>query len=201
MDHALTCKTGRFASLRQNEIVNDTADVLSMVYKGVRKEPTLSTAPNSNDKFQTEISVCSFWQRLQRLLVGVTISYPFAPSYRNQSLAITIKTIKNQKERKCNQLILDGENSSFTPLEFTTNSGIKTKTKQFYRRLSQLLCEKSDVSYSDTNAQVKQQIRFSLLRTSIFCSRGSQLKKCNMPKKREWTLMSQIVLQILQKLR
>ena len=95
MDHALTCKTGRFASRRQNEIVNDTADVLSMVYKGVRKEPTLSTAPNSNDKFQTEISVCSFWQRLQRLLVGVTISYPFAPSYRNQSLAITIKTIKN----------------------------------------------------------------------------------------------------------
>ena len=47
---------------------------------------------------------------------------------------------------------LNGENSSFTPLEFTTNSGIKTKTKQFYRRLSQLLCEKSDVSYSDTNA-------------------------------------------------
>ena len=94
MDHALTCKTGRFVSLRQNEIVNDAADVLSMVYKDVRKEPTLSTTPNSNDKFQTEISVCSFWQRLQRQLAGVTISYPFAPSYRNQSLAITMKTMK-----------------------------------------------------------------------------------------------------------
>ena len=95
MDHVLTCKTGRFVSLRQNEIVNDAADVLSMVYKDVMKEPTLSATPNSNNKFQTEISVCSFWQRLQRLLVGVTISYPFAPSYRNQSLAITMKTMKN----------------------------------------------------------------------------------------------------------
>ena len=32
------------------------------------------------------------------------------------------------------------------------NGGMSTETKQFYRRLSQMLCEKSDVSYSDNSA-------------------------------------------------
>ena len=40
IDHALTCKTGGFVSLRHNEIVNVTADILSLVCKDVAKEPT-----------------------------------------------------------------------------------------------------------------------------------------------------------------
>ena len=47
---------------------------------------------------------------------------------------------------------VDGENGSFTPFRFSTNGEMSTETKKFYRRLSQLLCEKSDVSYSDTSA-------------------------------------------------
>ena len=58
---------------------------------------------------------------------------------------------------------------------------MSTETKNFYRRLSQLLCEKSDVSYSDSSAWVKWQISFSLLRTSIICIRGSWSKKYNIP--------------------
>ena len=142
IDHALTCKTGGFVTLCHNEIVNVTADMLSMVCKDVRKEPTLSTTPNSNDELRADISVRSFRQRLQRAFVDVRVFYPFVISYRNQSLATMMKTIENQKKRKYNQRILEGENGSFTPLVFTTNDGISTETKQFYRRLSQLLCEK-----------------------------------------------------------
>ena len=40
----------------------------------------------------------------------------------------------------------NSENGSFTSLVFTTNGGISTEIKQFYSWLSQLLCEKSDVS-------------------------------------------------------
>ena len=60
IDHALTCKTGGFVKLRHNEVVNVTADMLSMLCKDVRKEPTLSTTPDSNDELQADISVCSF---------------------------------------------------------------------------------------------------------------------------------------------
>ena len=54
----LTCKTGGFVTLRHNEIVNVTADMLSMVYKDVKKEPALSTTPDSNDEFRTDICWC-----------------------------------------------------------------------------------------------------------------------------------------------
>ena len=140
-----TSKTGGFVTLHHNEIVNVTADILSMVCKDVRKEPKLSTTPNSNDKLRADISVCSFWQRLQRVIVDVRMFYPFAPSYRNQSLVIMMKTMENQKKIKYNQRILDGENGSFTALVFTTYGGMSMETKQFYRQLSQLLCEKSGI--------------------------------------------------------
>ena len=38
------------------------------------------------------------------------------------------------------------------PLVFTPNGGMSIETKQFYMRLSQLLCEKLDVSYSNASA-------------------------------------------------
>ena len=55
----LTCKTGGFVTLRHNEIVNVTEDMLSMVYKDVKKEPALSATPDSNDEFRTDICWCN----------------------------------------------------------------------------------------------------------------------------------------------
>ena len=97
IDHALTCKTGGFVTLRHNEIVNVTADMLSMVCKDIRKEPALSTTPDSIDELWSEIIVRSFWQRLQKTIVDVRAFY-----YRNQSLATTMKTMENQNKRKHN---------------------------------------------------------------------------------------------------
>ena len=77
IDHALTCKTGGFVTLRHNEIVNVTADMLSMVCKDVRKEQTLSTTPDSNDELRADISVRSFWQRLQTAFAETKGFLPF----------------------------------------------------------------------------------------------------------------------------
>ena len=74
--------------------------MLSMVCKDVRKEPALSTTPDSNDELRDDIRVRSFWRRLQRVFVDVRLSYPFALSYRDQSLATTMKTMENQKKKK-----------------------------------------------------------------------------------------------------
>ena len=68
MNHTLKCKTGGFVTLRHNEIVNVAAYMLSMVGKDVMKEP-ISTTPDSKDELQAGISVQSFWQRLQRVLM------------------------------------------------------------------------------------------------------------------------------------
>ena len=60
IEHALTCKTEGFGTLHHSETVNVTADMLSMVCKDVRKEPTLSTIPDSNDELRADISVRNF---------------------------------------------------------------------------------------------------------------------------------------------
>ena len=128
IDHVLTCKTGGSVILRHSEIVNVTSDILLMVCTDVRKEPTLSTASDSIDEFQADISVHSFWQRLQR-------AFHDARVYQNQWPAITMKIMENQKKRKYNQHILDGVNNSLTPLVFTTNSEMTLKIK-LYRQLN-----------------------------------------------------------------
>ena len=97
--------------------------MLSMVYKDVRKEPTLSTTPNSNGELRAAISMRSFWQRLQKAFDNVRIFYLFTPIYQNQSPATMMKTMENQKKRQYNQRILDGENGSFALLVFTTYGG------------------------------------------------------------------------------
>ena len=60
IDHPLTCKTGGFVTLHHNEILNVTADMLSMVRKDVRKEPTLSTTPDSNDESDLTLACVVF---------------------------------------------------------------------------------------------------------------------------------------------
>ena len=113
-----------------------------------------------------------------------------------------MKAKENQNKSKYSQRTLDGENGSFNPLVFTTNGGMSTETKQFYRRLSQLLCEKSDVSYSDTSAWTKGQISFSLLRTSIICIRGPRSKNYNIPTEERMDIdVANRVVDIKQKLR
>ena len=71
-----------------------------MVCKNVRKKPTLRTTPGRTDELRADISVRSFWQILQRVFVDVRVFYLFAPIYRNQSLAVTMETVENQKKRK-----------------------------------------------------------------------------------------------------
>ena len=113
-----------------------------------------------------------------------------------------MKTMENHKKIKYNQRILDGENGSFTPLVFITNGGMSTETKQFHRRLSQLLREKLDASYSDTSAWVKRKISFTLFRRSIICIRDSRLKKFNILKEEGMEIdVANRVVDINQKLR
>ena len=80
IDHALTYKTGGFVIFRHNKTVNITAAMLSMICKDVRKEPILSTTLDSNDELRADLSMHSFWQRLQKAYVDVRVFYPFAPS-------------------------------------------------------------------------------------------------------------------------
>ena len=100
VDHALCCKVGGFVTLRHNELVNLTADLLSSVCNDVSKEPVLQPSPIKCDELRVDVCARGFWQRMQRTFVDVRVFYPFAPSYRNQTLTTTMKAMESIKKRK-----------------------------------------------------------------------------------------------------
>lgn len=181
VDHAMCCKIGGLITLRHNELVDVTANLLSTVCKDVSKEPILQKSPDSTEDLRADISVRGFWEPLQRAFVDVRVFYPFAPSYGNQNLGSLMRSMEKIKKRKYNQRILDSENGTFTPLIFSSNGGISVETKSFYGRLSHLIADKHNLEYSTTSAWVKRKVAFSLLRTAVICIRGSRSRKYNVP--------------------
>ncbi len=177
VDHALSCKLGGFVTLRHNELVNITANLVSSVCKDVCKEPVLQSSPGSDDELRADISMRGFWQRQQRAFVDVRVFYPFAQSYRNQSLNSLMKSMENLKKRKYNSRILDSEHGSFTPLVFSSNGGMSQETKRFFSRLSELVSEKHNLPFSTTAAWIKRKLAFSLIRSAVICIRGSRSRK------------------------
>ena len=48
-------QTGGFTKLCHNELVSITADLTLIICKDIRKEPKLTTSPNSNDKPRVDV--------------------------------------------------------------------------------------------------------------------------------------------------
>ena len=182
VDHAMSCKVGGFISIRHNELVDLTADLLSTTCKDVVKEPVLQPTPDSTEDLRADISARGFWQKLQRTFLDVRVFYPFAPSYQNQNLASTMKSMEKIKKRKYNKRILEAENGSFTPLIFSSNGGMSHETKRFFSRLSELVSEKGKQEYAVTASWIKRKISFSLIRTAVICIRGSRSRRHIVPK-------------------
>ncbi|XP_066928263.1 uncharacterized protein [Clytia hemisphaerica] len=171
VDHALCCKVGGLITLRHNEIRDVTAELLSTVCKDVRKEPPIDETADND--MRADVSARGFWQRMQRAFVDVRVFYPFAPSYRNQSLQASFRAMEKEKKRKYNKDVLR-QNATFTPLIFSSNGGMSRETARFYQRLAEMLSEKHSTSFSCTSSWVKRKIMFSLIRTAVVCVRGSR---------------------------
>ena len=89
---------------------------------------------------------------MQRRFLGFV--YPFAQSYRNQSLSATTKSIGVKKKNKHLTRVLNDDNGTFTPLVFTSNDERSKKIRGFYIRLAQLIAEKSKISYNESSAWI-----------------------------------------------
>ena len=84
-DHALSCKTGGFVTLRHNEMRDISTDLLSTVCKDVCKEPCLQQSENGVE-LRVDVSARGFWQRMQRAFVDVGGFLPFRSQLSLQDL-------------------------------------------------------------------------------------------------------------------
>ena len=188
VEHAFTCKTGGFVSIRHNEIRDFTAEVLKEVCQDVEVEPPLT--PLTGERFQhktaltdesarPDVAARGVWTRGSRAFFDVRVFNPLAPSYRNQTLTAAHRSNENAKKRCYRERIQQVEHGSFTPLVFTCFGGMSVECRKFYNHISDKLSEKRDIAGSLARAWVRTKLCFSLLRTAHLCVRGSRTLRKN----------------------
>ena len=183
VDHAFTCKTGGFVTIRHNEVRDFTAEILKEVCQDVEVEPLLTPltgeqfqyrSANTDDSARLDVSARGVWTRGSRAFLDVRVFNPLAPSYRNQTLAAAHKANENAKKRAYRERIQQVEHGSFTPLVFTCFGGMSVECLKFYNHVADKLSEKRDIAGSLAKAWVRTKLCFSLLRTANLCIRGSK---------------------------
>ena len=105
----MTWKVGGFHTIRHNQLRDTTADLLREVCNDVSVEPRLQPltgeyfppSTNTEDDAKLDIRTKGFWDnRQQDAFFDVRVFYPFAPSYRESTLAANYRRHEQQKRRE-----------------------------------------------------------------------------------------------------
>ena len=189
VDHALSCPTGGFPSIRHNEVRDITASLLSEVCHCVSVEPSLQPlsgevlshrSANTQDNARLDVAAHGFWGGpFERAFVDVRVFNPCARSNRQTSLQSTYRKHEQEKRRQYEQRVREVEHGTFTPLVMSTTGGMGRAASVFYKRLASLLSEKRGVHYSKTMGWIRCRLSFALLRSSLMCIRGARSSKCH----------------------
>ncbi len=177
-DHAMICTHGGMTIARHNEIRDLTAGWLNEVCRETKTEPQqpplsgeiiLPRSANKQDDARVDIKTIGFWGRQQSAFFDVRVFHPNALSYRNTSAAALFRKHELHKKREYGERAREVENSSFTPLVFSTTGGASRETTVVYKRLADLLANKRMSSYDTTLAWMRCHISFTLMRSAISC--------------------------------
>ena len=184
VEHALSCATGGYPSIRHNEVRDLTASMLKDICHDVCIEPHLQ--PLSGEVMshrsaitdigaRLDISARGFWGgRFERSFFDVRVFNPSARSNRTSSMQSVYRKHEMEKKRCYEQRVLEVEHASFTPLVMSTTGGMGNMATTFYSRLASMLGEKRGIPYSKMVEWVRCKLSFALLRMSILCVRGSR---------------------------
>ena len=84
---------------------------------------------------------------------------------------------ETEKKRQYNSRVLEREQTTFTPLLFSTTGGMAAECKRYHSRLSELLATKKGETSATTMSWIRARVSFALLRSALLCLRGSRTKR------------------------
>ena len=184
VEHALSCPTGGFPSIRHNEVRDMTASLLTEVCHGVSTEPHLQPlcgeamlhgSANVEDGARLDVAMHGFWGgRFEKAFLDVRVFNPSARSNRQASLQAVYRRHEQEKKRQYEQRIREVEHGTFTPLVLSSTGGMGKAATVFYKRLASMLSEKRGIPYSKAMGWLRCRMSFALLRCSIMCIRGAR---------------------------
>ena len=141
VNHVLTCKVGGFHTVCHNQLRDMIGDLLKEVCSSVAVEPrlqpltgeTLPASANLDDDARLDVKAKGFWDnREQDAFFDVRVFYPFAPSYRESTLAANYRQHELKKRREYGMRVREVERGCFTPLVFTTGGGMAPEAKVYF---------------------------------------------------------------------
>ena len=180
VDHALTCTTGGYVSMRHNRIRDTEAAILKEVCKDVRIEPELLPVETENGeraaKERLDVSAVGIWSPMERSFLDVRVVHPNSPSYRDKSISQIYEQHEKQKKRKYNQRIVQIEKATFTPLVFSTTGGMAPECARYHKKVAELIANKTKEDYSKVVSHLRTKLRFTLLKSTLLGVRGARGK-------------------------
>ncbi len=100
---------------------------------------------SANSQEGARLDISANGVRFQKTYFDVRVFNPLAPSNRNQPQAATYRKHEMEKKRAYQQRIQEVEH---TPLVLSVTGGMGVEATLFYKRLSSLLAQKWDITYS-----------------------------------------------------
>ena len=183
IDHAMTCASGGYPTLRHNEVRDLTANILRQVVSDVEVEPrfqplsgeVLPRSANVEDDARADIRAQGFWGcDRQAAFFDVRVFHPNAASYRSVPIDKLYKRHEEMKKREYGPRVREIERGCFSPLVFTTSGGMGREATVVYKRLADRLSALRDSSYAQTMGWLRCRLSFALLRSALLCIRGSR---------------------------
>ena len=112
--------------------------------------------------------------RGQKVFCDVRVFNPLTKCHRSKPLAKIHEINENEKKVKYGARVLEMEHRTFTPLVFSCFGGMSRECSYFYKRLSEKLAEKRNITISEATCFIRTKINFSLIKSLVLCIRGSR---------------------------
>jgi hypothetical protein len=175
--HALDCKKGGLVTRRHNEVRDALADMASLVWSDVVREPVVRDASVVNDEpaLIADLGVRGVWEPQTDALFDVRVLDTDAPSYGSRSISSILSTAENEKKRKYREAC-DNRRASFTPLVMSVDGILAKEAQIFLSRTAECLSERWQKPYGMVMGWVRARLSFAVLRATHLCLRGSRVK-------------------------
>ena len=172
---------------KHDEIRNLLIKNLNEVLRDVEHEPRLKPL-TPNDTFasrstildpdaRSDIRARGFWSEQVDAFFDVRVFYPNASSYMTRDLRSLYCSMEKLKKSQYGERILHVDHGSFTPLVFSTFGGMGGEANRMVKKLSTMLAEKRNESYSHIVGHMRASLSFALCRAANVCLRGTRRRR------------------------
>ena len=96
-----------------------------------------------------------------------------AKSQCNLTTERILKNAENERKGAYNQRIIDVEHGTFTALVFGLNGSMGKECQILHKKLASKLSAQLNKKYSEVISEIRTQVSFSLIKSSLLCLRGS----------------------------